>query len=189
MFKEYKAERGRQKAYAEEATGVFGERLGGATADVAGSQMETGAKQRLAEFANIAKLRLAPTNNLVMTPQDKASFETTTKSRAKLGSYSDWALKQAIQDIRTQQELNRITSFAGGTAQVFPFKSYDAQHEYDWLANLGAAIQGSSGAVEGFYGAPHQGSVPQTSQGSGASGAPSYYEGDINIDPWTKGMV
>lgn len=191
MLKEYKKERERQKAYAGEATGVFQERLGSADVDTARSQMEEGRTARLADFAGVARNNLAPTLNLQMTPQDRAAFDVSTRSRAKFGSYSDWAMKQAIQDIRTQQELNRITSFAGGTASVFPYREYAAQHSQDWLATMGAllsSVGGSAPAFANMYGSPSTAGWQQQ-QDNARMNAPSFYEGDVNSPGWAGGQV
>lgn len=184
MLKEYKKELERQKAYAGEATGVFQDRLTTAGEPAAQQQMEEGRQTRLADFANVARLNLAPTKNLTMTPQDRAAFDVSTRSRAKFGSYSDWAVKQAIQDIRTQQELNRVINFAGGTSSVFPYKEYAAQHSQDWLATMGqlvSSIGGSAPAFAQMYGG--------ATTAGGNQRPPGYYEGDVNNPEWAQGQV
>lgn len=163
MFDEYKKEVKRQDAYAQEALGMLHSRVGSAGVEGAEQQMEAGRNQRLADFSNALRLNLAPTNNLSLTPQDRAAFDVTTKSRAKLGSYSDWALKQAIQDIKTQQALNQVSSFAAGTSQVFPYRQYDAQHAYDWLSSFGQALGAAGGTASNFqalYGGEPQKQAP-----------------------------
>ena len=182
MLKEYKKELDRQRAYATEAKGVHDERLGTATVGTAQEQMEVGRQQRLSDFAGVAKQNLAPTLNLQMTPQDRATFDVSTRNRAKFGSYSDWALKQAIQDIRTQQELNRVISFAGGTASVFPYREYKAQHSQDWLSTMGALLSSVGGSAPAF--ASMYGGATQAGQK-----VPGYYEGDVNSPAWAEGQV
>lgn len=150
MFKEYEKERARQEAFAGQATGVFKGRLGTADVETAKAQMQAGAQKRLADFSAIAQQNLAPTAMLALTPQDRAALAATTKSRARLGSYSDWALQQAIQDIRTQQDINRVVQEAGGQASIFPYRQYSAEHSYDWLSNLGQLISSAGGAAGTF---------------------------------------
>ncbi len=82
--------------------------------------------------------------------RDRASGVLAGKSRAQLGGYSDWALTKAIKMIRTQDQLNRLASFAQGSAQVFPYKMQDAQHSQDPLAGIGSLLSSIGGSAGGF---------------------------------------
>jgi len=178
-FEEFQAEQARQTGYANEAGGQWRTSLQGATADTARQQMEAGRQQRLMNFANVAQVQLQPGGSHAMTMQDNAKLGAMSKSRARLGSYSDWALEQTLRDIKTQQELNRITSFAGGTAGVFPYKEDAALHAYDWLALIGNSIQqvgGAGGDTMDYFNRGTKGSAATTNKTSQAPGWGDYYD-------------
>ncbi len=159
-FKEFQTERGRQTGYADEAGSAVRQSLEGATADVARQQMEEGRNKRLMDFSNVAQVNLLPGGMQGMNQVDNAKFGVLSKARANLGSYSDWALEQTLRDIKTQQELNRVINFAGGTASVFPYRQDAALHSMDVLALMGNTLQQAGGAggdvVDYFQSKPSQ---------------------------------
>lgn len=73
--------------------------------------------------------------------------------QGNLGGYSDWSLNQAIRNIQTQNQLNRISNFAQGEAGVFPYQMYDAQHAGDSLAFAGQMVSSIGGAASNMYNA------------------------------------
>src|SRR5206468_2038209 len=75
--------------------------------------------------------------------------------RSKVGSVNDWQLDQMINRIRTQQDLDKISNFARGTSQIFPYRMYEAQHSMDELAfwgNLISSIGGGGGNMMSTFG-------------------------------------
>ncbi len=110
---------------------------------------------------------------------DIASHDLKSGFRSNLLGYGDVSLEKGINRLRTQQELDRISNFAGGTASVFPYRMYDAQHSYDWLAAIGSAISSLGGGMGGG-GAPSQGpSAPPM-----ATGQPPYASSYMPYRGW-----
>jgi hypothetical protein len=79
---------------------------------------------------------------------DHGRLNLLGNARANVGAYSDWQLNQAINQIKLREQLNKISNFAQGTAQVFPYRMYNAQHSMDELDFWGKTISsiGSGGA-------------------------------------------
>jgi len=86
------------------------------------------------------------------TDRDKVAIGMSGAARANLGAYSDWQLNQMIKRIRLQEKLNKISSFSGGEAQIFPSRLSDAQHSQDELGAFGAFL-GSVGGAGSSYAA------------------------------------
>ncbi len=182
-YKEFQNERARQTGYANEAGSAVQHSLYNATADVARQQMEAGRANRLNAFSNVAQTHLLPGGGGGMNQVDNAKFGVLSKARANLGSYSDWALEQTLRDIKTQQELNRVINFAGGTASVFPYRQDAALHSQDVLALAGNTIQslgGAGGDVAQYFSS--QPSQQQSRQSSPNYGAP--YLAPSNAPGW-----
>lgn len=94
------------------------------------------------------------------TGRDKASTKMRGGLRAQLGSYGDWQLNNMIKNIRAQDELNKLSYYAGEDAQTFPYLMSDAQHSQDDLAAMGQLIGSLGGTAANFsqlYGAPPAG--------------------------------
>lgn len=151
-----------QRGYRGDAMEVFNPSLEYRSAETAKSQLAQGRAQRNAEFD-----RLGATPMSMNSPGPNARDQAYTKmrgdARANLGSYSDWQLLQDINNLRTQQELNKISNFAGGNAQLFPHRMEDASHSYDELAfwgNLISSIGGSAGSWGTMFGQPQNGGTP-----------------------------
>lgn len=144
----YDAEMRRQAAYRQQAGQVFNQRGGTADLGTAQQQMAQGAALRNQRYNQILQAPLAvsthgqPSGN---PAREAATAKLQGANRARLGAYSDWALQQAIQNIQTQHALNQIENFAGGTASVFPYRMYDAQHSWDTLSEIGQAISSLGG--------------------------------------------
>lgn len=141
------------------------------TVENARALMGQGAAGRRQAYSDIGKVPLgsgfSPMSGFNPSASD-AYLGLVGNARANLGGYSDWAVQQAINNLRNQQRLNQITSFAGGQAKnVFPLQMYAAQHDQDALAAIGQAISSVGGAAANFanlYAAQPQG-----------SNAPTYY--------------
>lgn len=70
--------------------------------------------------------------------------------RAALGGYQDWLQGQAINQLHTGQDIGQVGNFAAGTAQVFPYKMYQAQHSQDELAFWGSLIASIGGSAANY---------------------------------------
>jgi hypothetical protein len=155
----------RQQEYRNLAFGTFQPALQGRGVETARQQIQEGADQRQGYFQQVGQSKLGVHQD--STARGRAQYKLSGQNRANLGGYSDWAIKQMIANIRAQDELNRLSSFAGGTAQVFPYRMYDAQHSQDALALVGgliSSIGGSAPAWSQFGGQAPTGSVFGTKQ-------------------------
>lgn len=144
-----------QKGYRGDAMEVFQPSLEYRGVENARTQLKQGADTRKAEFDRVGQTPMG-INSVGPSARDNAYLGMRGQARANLGAYSDWQLLQDINNLRTQQELNKISNFAGGNAQVFPARMEDASHSYDELAfwgNLISSVGGSAGAWGGMFGA------------------------------------
>lgn len=162
MQREFEREMLRQQRYRNEAFGGLQPYLPTLGVETARQQIAQGAQNRMNLFGQVgqAPLALGAQPNQV----EQARYGLLGQARANLGGYSDWQLNQMINAIRAQDELNRISSFSRGTAQVFPYRMYDAQHSQDQLAffgNLISSLGGSAGNWASLFGTgPQQGTLP-----------------------------
>ncbi len=164
MAKQFAKEQNRQAGHSNEATIAFQGGLGERSAETADEQIDSGKNERAASYNAILSTPFG-VGNVGPTSSDRAFLNLTGQSRAALGGYSDWQLDQLISNIRLNEELNRITNFAGGDASVFPYRMNDAQRSMDELAFLGqlvSSIGGSAGDWSKSFGGP-----PATGGGGG----------------------
>lgn len=116
--------------------------------EVAREQIQQGSQRRQNFYnANNNPLSVGASN---ATSRDKAAFQMSGQLRGQLGGYSDWGLHQFINNLKTQNAINKISNFAGGDASVFPYKMYDAQHSMDELAAWGNLISSIGGGAQGW---------------------------------------
>jgi hypothetical protein len=153
----------RQAGYRNQAFGTLGEAIPQRGVETARSQMAEGAANRRQAYEGVNQASLGFGGG--QSQRDRANYSLQGDARAKLGSYSDWQLRQLVSHIRTQDKLNKISNFAGGQAQnVFPYVLHDSQHKGDELAALGQLIAAAGGTATSFgslYGAtPEGGSRP-----------------------------
>ena len=143
-----------QRGYRNEGFGVLQNHFPTLGVETAREQMETGQARREGLYDQVGQQTFSATqpSGFGQSSADKASLGMTGKAKAKLGSYSDWQLDQMISRIRAQDELNRISNFSGGDAQVFPYKMYDAEHSADELAMIGSVISSLGGMASGMGG-------------------------------------
>lgn len=194
MQKQFQQQANLQNQYAGEASQVMygvppaGQKVGGSgtltvpdyqqgaipqsSAANAQQLMQQGTANRQQAYGDIGKVPLGggfAKQSGYNPSADNAYLGLMGDARAKLGGYSDWALQQSINNLRNQQALNQISSFAGGEARnVFPLQMYAAQHSNDALAAVGQAISSIGGAA-GNYAQLYGSQPPAQSQ------APSYY--------------
>jgi hypothetical protein len=183
MQEAYKAEANRQAGFRDEALGTFNKGVGQSNFASAQKAIGAGSDQRRAEYGKLANVPLgsgfSPQSGYNPTA-DNAYMSMIGNARANLGGYSDWAFNQSINNLRNQQNLSRITNFAGGQARnVFPLQMYAAQHSNDDLAAIGQAISSLGGAAANyaqFNSSPTQGQaqVPTYYPMGPSAGYPGY---------------
>jgi hypothetical protein len=161
-----------QQKFRNQAFGTFQEAVPQRGVETAQDQIAQGAQHRQDVYAqNTSPLGFGAGP----TARDQAATGIAGALRGKLGGYSDWSLNQAISNIRTQDELNRITQQAGGQAQIFPYKMYDAQHSADQLAFWGSLISSIGSGAGSFLpsgGPPVGGGAGQYGSAFGGQGSP-----------------
>ena len=145
MYSALARELQRQQGHRNEALGAFQGGTEQRSAETANQQVDAGAQKREAKINQVGGLTFGLGQPNLMG-RDKAAYKLKGMSRARLGGYSDWALDQMISNLRTQDQLNKISNFAGGDAQVFPYRMYDAQHSGDELAFWGSLISSIGGS-------------------------------------------
>jgi len=148
MQKAFSDEMARQAAYQRQGTGAFTQGLMGATPGVVQQQLGQGAQNREQQYARINQAPLG--FGMQTTPRDQANAALLGQGRAQQGAYSDMGLQQMINQLNTQRQLNQISNFAKGTAGVFPYRMYEAQHSMDDLAMIGAAISSIGGGAANY---------------------------------------
>lgn len=175
-------EMNRQKEYAQRAQNVITESAKFKGSDNAAELRKQGEANRLQAFDQVGRYNLfggpaqvqpgAPT----MLAHDVLRNNTSKKNRAVLGSYGDWALRDMIQNIQVQNELNRIGSFAGGSANVIaPAEINAALHSADTWKIVGGTIAGAGNVIGAtMAGKDTSPSGGKGQLGSGGSSAPSY---------------
>jgi len=152
---EFQREIQRQQKYRNEAFNTFQPAVQQRGVETARTEIGQGAQNREANYQQIGQTKFGVGGG--PSERDKALYGLLGKGRANLGGYSDWALNRMIANIRTQDELNRISNFAGGTAGVFPYRMEQAGHEGDQLAFWGSLIASLGGGAGSF--------IPQGNQG------------------------
>jgi len=112
--------------------------------------------------------------------RDQMAIGMSGSARANLGAYSDWQLNQMIKRIRLQEKLNKISSFSGGEAQIFPSRLSDAQHSQDELGAFGAFLGAAGGAGSSYAAYAKQNPNVATDYNKGYDYTPQ--EGQINTN-------
>lgn len=154
MEKAFKGELTRQRGYRNEAFGVFEGAVPKYGVETAREEMGRGQEHREGLYNQVGATDFTASqpSGFGATGADQANLAMAGQARGKLGSYSDWQLDQMIRSIRTQDELNKINNFASGTAGVFPYRMYDAQHSGDSLAFAGDLLSSIGGLASGMGG-------------------------------------
>ncbi len=190
----YRDEIARQGGYQNQATTALDPSIAGSDVGTANRQIAEGAQQRNQAYgqANAVPLGI-PTASSQSNASDTAYNKMVGGQRAQLGGYSDWALKQAIQNIQTQRAMDQAINFAHGTAGVFPYRMYNAQHSADTIATLGKIVSSAAGPVSMMTNAPSTSSTSGSSlpaAGSGFSNVPygTFYNQGTNQNMYTGNM-
>ena len=181
MGRAFRNELNTQRGYGTQAQDIVNQSIAQSNPGAMQGGMQGAVNNRLAAYNAIGQipLGLGPNKQSQYNP---AVADAYTKMlgglRAKNLSYSDWALQQAIANLNTQRQLDRISNFAGGQANnVYPLQMYKAQHGWDDLAMAGQAISSIGGAAANyaqFAQQPQQGRAPA---------GPSGYTGFQGMNP------
>lgn len=179
MQDEFAREMQLQQGLRNQGLQVFQPQLQQKGVESARTQIAQGAQGRQSYYQQTAASPLGIHTGA--TQRTRAADTLSGQNRANLGGYSDWQLHQAISHIRSQDEINRLTNFAGGWEQVFPYRLNDAEHSQDQLAFLGNLVSSVGGSAQGwgqiFGGAPQGGAnYRQTKSPGGAGYSPDFYE-------------
>lgn len=152
MQKAYQDEINRQGQYSDQAMGNFNTALPGYSAESATKQMGENAQGRLQQYGgtNDVPLGYSLKGSQPLGRGVNAAADVTGRARANLGAYSDWSHNTGINQINQARVLNQILSFAKGTAGVFPYRMYGAQHSNDDLAMVGQAISSIGGGSANY---------------------------------------
>lgn len=161
MGKATQRELQRQRGYSNEALSTYDQFLPSQGAESAMESVQKGADTRKALDKFLLSLQMGPNGQGAMQGRDLSQLRLRGNARATLGGYSDWALDRLLKQIRTQNDLNKISNFAAGTASIFPYRMYDAQHSQDELAFWGQLIQSVGGGGGSFGSAFGGGQAPQ----------------------------
>lgn len=190
MGKAFTAEQNRQQGYADQAKGVMTQEVPLQGAGQAGMDLAQGAQDRQALYTSLGKIPLTmssggPPQGARQAKLDQAYSTMRGQTRARLGAYSDWALNEALRSIQTQESLRQVSNFAQGTASVFPYKMYEAQHSYDDLAMAGAAISSIGGGAADYA---KYASAPSGGSGASVPGAygPAWGSGYSQVPDYTS---
>ena len=152
----------RNNRYTKQAQQTYEGSLPARERSAADAEIAQGAAGRQATYDRMAATPMSMTPGQGPTSLDKASAGMVGANRAALGGYSDWAINQAIRDLRTQQQLNQISNFAGGMANVMPYELDDAKNSWNELAFHGQMLQSLGGAASNF-GSLYGGNSPMSS--------------------------
>lgn len=145
----------RQRNFSGQEWQTFMPELGRMGIENTNTELGQGAAQRMAAYGSANGAPLIAGQGMG-TAGDQARLALEGQARAQMGSYSDYSLNQQIDKIRTQQALNQISQQAQGSAQMLPYRMYQAQHSQDVLDFIGKAISsiGSGGSPLSTSGPP-----------------------------------
>lgn len=144
-------EMNKQKEYAEQAARIVAENAKQQGADTAKQRLAEGQANRLQAFEKIGQQNIYGENQPQQNGMDALRTANLGKHRAVLGSYGDWALRDMIQKIQVQNELNKLYDSAQGQSEVIaPITENQIAHSQDNWKIAGAAIAGG-GQVVGAY--------------------------------------
>lgn len=156
MQKQFQEEAARQAGYRTQALGAFGQGLPMAGSAMAAPTMADAASAREAGYAKLGAIPLSVSDPKYATSRNPAADQAYAAliggNRARLGAYGDWQFKQGLSAQETARQLNQISNFAGGTARVFPYLMYKAQHSQDAMAAIGQALSSLGGGGGGGIG-------------------------------------
>lgn len=172
----YKDELAQQAQYQQQATGVFNQNLPQFSSGAAVGDMASGAAGRMAGYTAAEAVPTSVTKGNVTDYGQGARTtmdQTTGAPRAALGAYSDWQHQLGTQSDAESRALNQILNFAQGSASTYPYQMYDAQHSWDAMSEVGAAISSLGGGAANFAQFSQAPQMNEFQQGGGMSAANS----------------
>lgn len=171
MQNAFAAEMARQQGYDTQAYGAFQSSLPGQSTEQATKDISQGQQTREQDYGRLQSTPLLASGGGMPTGTDAAALSLSDISRAKIGGYGDWRMNQIINNIRTRDTLNKISHFAAGTASVFPYQMFAAQHSQDELNQWGQMISalggGSLNLGSGNYAPPSDNQFAAFNSGQG----------------------
>jgi hypothetical protein len=151
------AEINRQSRFRQEGLSVLTPAIVAMGVENARKLMTEGEQGRQKMYETVGNV---PFGLFTPTLVDQTKLKLLGDLRAKLGGYADWQNQQGIDQLHTQQQLNRIFDKSAGQSALFPYRMNDAQHSWDELAFWGQLIQsigGSAGNWQQAFGQGPQG--------------------------------
>ena len=145
MNRQLEAELLRQKGYQKPATAAFEESLAQSGRQTAEEQIAEGEAQRAAAYKRVQGESLRETTspikentsvNQVRTSQN----EIQNRGMAGYQGLTAWQLKQMIKTMKAQQQLQRWSNFAQGSAAVSPYEVQNASYKGDSLSGAGSLV-------------------------------------------------
>lgn len=146
MYGAFQDELNRQRGYSNQAYGAFLPALDKLSRENADKEVGQGAMERRGMYDSIGSRPMSVSGS-GPTTRDKNLLGMYGGQRASVGGLSDWQLDRAIDDIRLNQQLHQIGNFAQGTASVFPYRMYQAQHSMDEMKFWGDLISSVGGGA------------------------------------------
>jgi hypothetical protein len=153
-----RAELSRQKGFQRQSQVELQKSIAQSGPDVARKQMDTGKQTLMDQYSKLADLPLAASSaaeSIPVSQSTRGAAESTNQAaqqaQANLGSMDEWTLQQSIKNLRAQQQLGLVSSFARGSQGVLPYELQSAQHSAEGLraAGMGMSLAGS---LAGLYG-------------------------------------
>lgn len=169
MQQAFNEEIAQQLGLSEQGYGQWMAGLPGQGRAAADSAMDTGAANARMTYKGINdRPLLANSGDASMyASTDRAAIDQAGAASSRFSGMSDWQINKMINDIKTNDAINRINFRSQGLASLFPYKMYNAQHSQDELDFWGKTISsiGNSGAGAALS----TSSPPTQSQMQGAS--------------------
>ncbi len=140
-----------QRGFQSDAWNAFQSHLPTLGAEQAQTDMGQGFDTRKNLYDSVGAIPIDTGHNpFAPTARDKAYGDMVGSQRAKLASYGEWMNTERARTTRTQDELNRISNFAQGWQQVYPYQLNDAAHSQDELAFWGQLISSIGGGAANY---------------------------------------
>ncbi len=158
----FKAEMARQAGFRNQASAELPGVYKTQGVEYAKEHMAKGKQNRLDAYNEVGQVPFSASQpkGSGATKTDNAAYSLSGLSRAKLASYGDWQLDKAIDEIRAQEKLRKISNFAAGDADVFPYKMQDAQHAGDDWKFIGSLLGATAPLAGGLMSAPQRPYAP-----------------------------
>lgn len=139
-------ENARQLQNAERAQQISNQNISAHGASAANSALAAGQQQRKQLMQELQGQQLfSPSVAPQMNVNARLRNAQQLNSRAALGSYNDWALRQTIQSILAQNELNKLYDQAVGDMALYDTRMDEAGSSYGALQGMGSGLSLAGG--------------------------------------------